>query len=56
MKYRSVLTDNGSTELTTGATLAELIRRPELSYDVLAQLISTDQSCLMMYVSRLILI
>ena len=33
---QKVLTDNGSTELTTGATLAELIRRPELSYDVLA--------------------
>ena len=35
-EVQKVLTDNGSTELTTGATLAELIRRPELSYDVLA--------------------
>jgi tRNA uridine 5-carboxymethylaminomethyl modification enzyme len=28
--------NNGSTELITGVTLAELIKRPELSYDVLA--------------------
>ena len=35
-EVQKVLTDNGSTELTTGATLAELIKRPELSYDVLA--------------------
>lgn len=35
-EVQQVLTDNGSTELTTGVTLAELIKRPELSYDVLA--------------------
>ena len=35
-EVQKVLTDNGSTELTTGATLAELIRRPELSYELLA--------------------
>ena len=28
----------GSTELKTGATLAELIKRPELSYQALAPL------------------
>ena len=32
----ALLVENGSTELTTGVTLAELIKRPELSYDVLA--------------------
>lgn len=35
-EVQQVLIDNGSTELTTGVTLAELIKRPELSYDVLA--------------------
>ena len=35
-EVQQVLNDNGSTELTTGVTLAELIKRPELSYDVLA--------------------
>ena len=34
-EVQKVLTDNGSTELTTGATLAELIRRPELSYEAI---------------------
>ena len=33
---QKLLVENGSTELTTGVTLAELIKRPELSYDVLA--------------------
>lgn len=37
-EVQQVLTDNGSTELTTGVTLAELIKRPELSYDVLASI------------------
>ncbi|MDO5381548.1 MAG: tRNA uridine-5-carboxymethylaminomethyl(34) synthesis enzyme MnmG [Eubacteriales bacterium] len=35
-EVQKLLTDNGSTELTTGVTLAELIKRPELSYDILA--------------------
>lgn len=35
---QKVITENGSTELTTGATLAELIKRPELSYDALASI------------------
>lgn len=35
-EVQKVLVDNGSTELTTGVTLAELIRRPELNYEVLA--------------------
>ena len=35
-QVQKVLSDNGSTELITGVTLAELIKRPELSYDVLA--------------------
>ena len=35
-EVQKVLVENGSTELTTGATLAELIRRPELNYEVLA--------------------
>ena len=33
---REVLEKNGSTALTGGSSLAELIRRPELNYDVLA--------------------
>ncbi|SDN10511.1 MULTISPECIES: tRNA uridine-5-carboxymethylaminomethyl(34) synthesis enzyme MnmG [Lachnospira] len=35
-EVQKVLVENGSTELTTGVTLAELIRRPELNYEVLA--------------------
>ena len=35
-QVQKVLSDNGSTELITGVTLAELIKRPELSYEVLA--------------------
>lgn len=35
-EVQNVLVENGSTELTTGVTLAELIRRPELNYEVLA--------------------
>ena len=31
-----LLAQCGSTELKTGATLAELVKRPELSYDILA--------------------
>ncbi|MCL2699508.1 MAG: tRNA uridine-5-carboxymethylaminomethyl(34) synthesis enzyme MnmG [Defluviitaleaceae bacterium] len=34
----SVLTERGSSDITTGATLAELIRRPELDYAALAGL------------------
>ena len=33
---QDLLRENGSTELLTGVTLAELIKRPELSYEVLA--------------------
>ena len=33
---QNLLRENGSTELLTGVTLAELIKRPELSYEVLA--------------------
>ncbi len=33
-----VLEEAGSTPLTTGASLAELVRRPELSYEAIAQL------------------
>ncbi|MBO4390127.1 MAG: tRNA uridine-5-carboxymethylaminomethyl(34) synthesis enzyme MnmG [Lachnospiraceae bacterium] len=32
------LTSHGSTELRSGASLAELVRRPELSYEMLAEL------------------
>ena len=35
-KVQEVLCSYGSTELTSGTTLAELIRRPELSYEKLA--------------------
>ena len=35
---QKLLKEHGSTPLTTGTTLAELIRRPELSYEVLAEL------------------
>ena len=35
-KVQEVLRSYGSTELTSGTTLAELIRRPELSYEKLA--------------------
>ena len=35
-KIQNILTINGSTPLTSGTTLAELIRRPELSYEKLA--------------------
>ena len=37
-KVQSVLEAYGSTKLTSGTTLAELIRRPELSYENLAEL------------------
>ncbi len=33
---QDIIREHGSTELTNGATLAELIKRPELSYDCLA--------------------
>lgn len=33
---QNLVTQYGSTELTTGVTLAELIKRPELTYDILA--------------------
>lgn len=35
---RAILEANGSTALTGGSSLAELIRRPELSYDTLASI------------------
>ncbi|MEE1086315.1 MAG: tRNA uridine-5-carboxymethylaminomethyl(34) synthesis enzyme MnmG [Schaedlerella sp.] len=37
-KVQNVLDRYGSTRLTSGTTLAELIRRPELSYEALAEL------------------
>ena len=36
-KIQKFLEDHGSTPLKTGTSLAELIRRPELSYDMLAE-------------------
>lgn len=35
-QVQKLLLENGSTELLTGVTLAELIKRPELSYELLA--------------------
>lgn len=35
-QVKKLLLENGSTELLTGVTLAELIKRPELSYELLA--------------------
>lgn len=35
-QIQKLLLENGSTELLTGVTLAELIKRPELSYELLA--------------------
>lgn len=37
-KVNSVLCALGSSQITTGAKLAELLRRPELSYDALAEI------------------
>ncbi|MGN0298028.1 MAG: tRNA uridine-5-carboxymethylaminomethyl(34) synthesis enzyme MnmG [Lachnospiraceae bacterium] len=37
-KVQELLREAGSTELKTGTTLAELIRRPELSYEMLAEI------------------
>lgn len=37
-EVQRIIEENGSTPLTTGATLAELIKRPELSYEVLKEL------------------
>lgn len=37
-KTQQFLADHGSVELNTGTTLTELIRRPELNYDLLAPL------------------
>lgn len=37
-KVQELLRKNGSTPLTSGITLAELIRRPELSYDILEEI------------------
>ncbi len=37
-KVGKVLEEAGSTPLTTGASLAELVRRPELSYEAIAEL------------------
>ena len=35
-QVQKLLLENGSTELLTGVTLAELVKRPELSYELLA--------------------
>ncbi|MCR5429112.1 MAG: tRNA uridine-5-carboxymethylaminomethyl(34) synthesis enzyme MnmG [Lachnospiraceae bacterium] len=37
-KIQDFLRAHNSTELTTGATLAELVRRPELSYEAIAEI------------------
>ena len=37
-KVQKILEQHGSTALVSGTTLAELIRRPELSYEVLAEI------------------
>ena len=37
-KIQEFLRAHNSTELTTGATLAELVRRPELSYEAIAEI------------------
>ena len=37
-KVQSLLTEYGSTPLSSGSTLAEIIRRPELSYDAVASI------------------
>ena len=37
-KVQKLLEQNGSTPLKTGSTLAELIKRPELSYEVIADI------------------
>ena len=37
-EVNSLLREHGSTEISTGIKLAELIRRPELTYDILAQI------------------
>lgn len=37
-EVQKLLTEHGSTPLKTGITLAELIRRPELSYEMLAEI------------------
>ena len=51
-QVQKLLLENGSTELLTGVTLAELIKRPELHMSCLHLLISTDQSFLGMLDSR----
>ena len=40
-EVQECLERHGSTELKSSATLAELIRRPELSYEMLRDIIST---------------
>ena len=37
-KVQAIIAAAGSTPMTTGATLAELIKRPELSYEILTEL------------------
>ncbi len=37
-KVNNLLENNGSTPLSSGSTLAELIRRPELNYELLAEI------------------
>ena len=45
-KVRDVLEKYGSTPLNSGTTLAELIRRPELSYEKLKESMNKDRICL----------
>ena len=40
-KVNSLLRDNGSTEITNGVKLADLLRRPELTYDILGAIDET---------------
>ncbi len=49
------LENYGSTLLKSGITLAELVKRPELDYDKLAELDEAGPGFLMMSENRLIL-
>lgn len=55
-EVQKVLGEYGSTPLKNGTTLAELIRRPELSYESSERLTKTDQVFPGMWQNRLILI
>lgn len=41
-----------STALQSGTTLAELLKRPELSYEIIGKSIRIDKSCLRMSKNR----